>query len=784
MVNKKELSEEDVKTRYITPAIEDKGWTPQDWRMEYEYTDGRITVVNNTTKRGERKKIDYLLNYHENVPLAIIEAKDLRHTYDHGMQQGIDYAEGLKHAKSLQVPFVYASNGEAFLEHDMLTGKERKLAMNEFPTKEELWERFKQEKGLTPNQIKVINEPYYSTRESRKPRYYQRIAINRSVNAITNGQRRVMLVMATGTGKTFTAFQIVYRLLQSGIKKRVLYLADRNILVDQAMTDDFSPLLSKATKVQGGKMDSSYQIHFALYQQLAGREEDAGHEPFRQFKPDFFDLVVIDEAHRGSAKKDSQWRKILDYFDGPNVTHFGMTATPKNEKGASNIDYFGEPIYTYSLKQGIDDGFLAPYRVIRVNFDVDINGFRPTKGEKDANGQVIEDRQYTSKDFDRTMIIADRTKKVAKYVSDYLKKNHERFNKTIIFCEDIDHAERMRTALVNENADLVRQNPKYVMKITGDDKVGKSQLSNFEDVTSKYPVLVTTSKLLTTGVNVKTCKLIVLDQNINSMTEFKQIIGRGTRLDEAHGKTFFTIMDFKGVSRLFADPKFDGEPEDTVIDDDGQGGVNFNNGDKKADKKEKSDIGDKVSEGRTKYLVNNKQVQIVNSQAEYLDADGKLITTSLRDYTKKNVLGQYATLDKFIEKWRKSDNKQELLDDMENHGIFYKEIISDENLKDLDPFDLLVHLAYNQKPLSKSERVANVKKSGLLDKYQGEARTILETLLDKYKNDGIEELESRKTLSLPEFEQYGGPVKIILKVFGGKKNYQNAVSEMKEKIYS
>lgn len=428
MVNKSNLSEEDVKERYITPAIREKGWNPTDYRMEYEYTDGRITVLKNGTKRGKRKKIDYLLNYRENVPIAIIEAKDLNHTYDHGMQQGIGYAEGLKDYEALEVPFVYASNGEAFLEHDMITGKERKIAMVDFPSKEELWNRYKQEKGLTDNQIKAIDEPYYTTRESKQPRYYQRIAINRTVDAIAKGQRRVMLVMATGTGKTYTAFQIVYRLLQAGIKKRVLYLADRNILVDQAMTDDFSPLLSKATKVQNGKMDSSYQIHFALYQQLAGREEDAGHEPYRQFSPDFFDLVVIDEAHRGSAKQDSQWRKILDYFDGPNVTHFGMTATPKNDKGASNIDYFGEPIYTYSLKQGIDDGFLAPYRVIRVNLDVDVNGFRPTKGETDANGQLIEDRKYTSKDFDRKMVITNRTEQVAKYVSDYLKRNQERFN--------------------------------------------------------------------------------------------------------------------------------------------------------------------------------------------------------------------------------------------------------------------------------------------------------------------------------------------------------------------
>lgn len=765
------LSEEDVKLRYITPAIENAGWSHSDIRMEYFYTDGRINVINDKAKKGKRKKIDYLLNYNDNNPLAIVEAKDLTHTYDHGIQQGIDYAMGIKKAKMLEVPFVYSTNGQKFLEHDILTGEERTLPMQNFPSKEEMWDRYKKEKGLSGKQIKVIKESYYSSRDSCSPRYYQRIAINRSVEAIANGRRRVLLVMATGTGKTFTAFQIVYRLLKAGIKHRVLYLADRNILVDQALSDDFSPLSNIATKVQGGKMDSAYQIHFALYQQLAGREEEEGNEPFRQFSRDYFDLVVIDEAHRGSAKADSQWRKILDYFDGPNVTHFGMTATPKEEKGASNIDYFGEPIYTYSLKQGINDGFLAPYRLIRVNLDVDVNGFRPSKGEKDARGQVIKDKLYTSNDFDKNMIIEDRTKKVAHYLSEYLKQNNARFDKTIIFCENIDHAERMRRALINENMDLLKRDPRYVMKITGDDDIGKSQLSNFEDVTSKYPTLVTTSKLLTTGVNVKTCKIIVLDQSINSMTDFKQIIGRGTRLDETHGKEFFTIIDFRGASRLFADPKFDGEPENII---DSTNYRNSNNSVSCSKEGESSSVNEHRSH---QYVVTNRKVKILNDQVQYLDSDGHLITTSLRDYTRKNILGKYATLDEFLKEWHSTENKQLLLNDMEKNGIYYKEIISDEKLEDLDPFDLIVHLAYNQKPLTKTERVRNVKRSGLLNKYQGAARKILEDLLDKYKNDGIEDLENNEVLSLPKFEKYGGPVKIVFS-FGGKKQYQNAIGRL------
>lgn len=767
MDSKMTLSEEDIKNRYISPAIfETAKWNKSDSLMEYSYTDGRINVVNNVVKRGKQKRVDYLLHYKPNYPLAVVEAKDRKNhpSPSAGLQQGIGYA------KDLKVPFAYASNGDAFAEHDMITGTERTLELDEFPTKEELWQRYQRELSLSPEQIKAIEVPFYSSRDTYAPRYYQRIAINRTVEKIANGQRRVMLVMATGTGKTYTAFQIVYRLLKAGIKHRVLYLADRNILVDQAMSDDFGPLSGKITKVQGGKLDSSYPIQFALYQQLVGKEEDAGHEPFRQFKPNFFDLVVIDEAHRGSARADSQWHKILEYFDGPNVTHFGMTATPKREKGASNIDYFGEPIYTYSLKQGIEDGFLAPYKVVRVNLDVDVNGFHPLKGETDKHGRIFDKKLYTSSDFDRSLIIEQRTERVAKYVSDYMKDNNSRWDKSIIFCEDVEHAERMRQAFVNENSDLVAQDSRYVMQITGDDKEGKAQLSNFEDVTSKFPTIVTTSKLLTTGVNVKTCKIIVLDSNINSMTEFKQIIGRGTRLDPEHGKEYFTIIDFRGVSRLFADPAFDGEPIE-IAD-----GNNSSGHDRK-------NSGSEVNEGlHTKYEVSHS-VKVLGDQTQYLDDHGDLITTSLTDYTKKNILGKYATLDKFLQDWNSATKKQELLDSLEEHGILYQEIMKQENIKDLDPFDLIVHLAYNQKPLTKAERINNVKKSGLLDKYQGAAREILNKLIDKYKNNGIADLESNQVLSLPEFDQYGGAVKIML-TFGGKKNYENIIKQIKEKIYS
>ena len=604
LVSKRDMSEEDIKLRYITPAIDCKWDKHTQIRMEYFFTDGRVIVRGNTVERGQRKKADYVLFYKRNLPLAIVEAKDNKRSVGAGMQQGIEYAE------ILDIPFVYSSNGDAFLEHDMKHGTEREITLADFPTPEELWARYTDRQQITPEQEKLITEPYYFQIGEKTPRYYQRVAINRTIEAIARGQDRILLVMATGTGKTYTAFQIIHRLWKSGTKKKILFLADRNILVDQTMQQDFKPFEKVMTKISGRKLDSSYEVYLSLYQQLAGDENE---EPFREFTPDFFDLIVIDECHRGSAKEESRWRKILEYFKG--ATQIGMTATPKETKEVSNIDYFGKPIYTYSLKQGIDDGFLAPYKVIRVGIDKDLEGWRPPVGKVDAYGNEIEDREYNIKDYDRNLIIDDRTRTVAKRVSDFLRSTN-RFDKTIIFCVDIDHAERMRQALVNENADLVAENTKYVMRITGDNDEGKAQLDYFIAEDSKYPVIVTTSKLMTTGVDCKTCKLIVLDNNINSMTEFKQIIGRGTRLKPEYGKEYFTIMDFRNACRLFADPDFDGDP--IVIIDEGEIGTPD---DLPVEPPTSPPGGDDGGNGeppipRIKYRVNDVEVTIINERVQ------------------------------------------------------------------------------------------------------------------------------------------------------------------------
>lgn len=786
MISKKEMTEEDIKMKYINPALEKSQWNVEDILFERYFTDGRIEVRGNKAKRKNGKKADYLLHYKKNYPIAVIEAKDNKHSPEAGIQQALDYAA------ILDVPFAYSTNGDMFVEHDRILSKERTFPMSEFPTKEQLWERIIATKELTEEQLQVIQQPYHYTRGAKSPRYYQRIAINKTVEAIANGQRRIMLVMATGTGKTFTAFQIVYRLMKAGTKKRVLYLADRNILVDQAMTEDFSPLSEISTKVTDRKLESAYEIHFALYQQLAGNED--GKEPFRQFSKDFFDLVVIDEAHRGSANEESNWRKIIDYFDGPNTTHIGMTATPKNDKEASNLDYFGEPVYTYSLKQGIEDGFLAPYRVIRVGLDVDLEGYRPEKGKTDIYGELIPDREYGSNDFDKNLIIDDRTVAVAKYITRYLKDQDRRYDKTIIFCIDINHAARMRQALINENSDLYKLDDRYVLQITGDNQIGKSQLGNFADSNSKYPTLVTTSKLLTTGVNIKTCKLIVLDSNINSMTEFKQIIGRGTRLDEEHDKEFFTIMDFRNVTRHFADPDFDGEPIITKIIDgtDTEPEPGVFGGDNEDDTIDGSEggtfisdppTGDGSEKKRHVYHISDRRVKVLNDRVQFMDAKGKLITESIRDYSKKNILDQYATLDHFLNAWNHAERKRVLLEEMEARGVFLEELQKEEQLEEFDEFDLILHLAYDQKPLTKTERINNVKKSGYLNQYQEVAREVLEELLDKYKDDGIGELDDTQVLELKEFDKYGGVVNIIFK-FGGIEGYKKALNGMKEKLYT
>lgn len=775
LMQKHEMTEEDIKLRFITPAIESAGWDRQKQiKMEYNFTDGRVIVRGNVTARGKRKRTDYLLYYKPNLPLAIVEAKDNRHSLGAGMQQGIEYAE------CLDVPFVYSSNGDGFLEHDMKNGTEREIKLEEFPSPEILWMRYKGDTEMTSEQEALITEPYYYQLGDKTPRYYQRIAVNRTIDAIARGQNRILLVMATGTGKTYTAFQIIHRLWKSGRKKKILFLADRNILVDQTMQQDFKPFAKVMTKIEGKKLDSSYELYLSLYQQLAGDENE---EPFRAFTQDFFDLIVIDECHRGSAKEDSRWRKILEYFS--NATQIGLTATPKETKEVSNITYFGEPIYTYSLKQGIDDGFLAPYKVLRVGLDKDLEGWRPTAGQRDIYGYEIEDREYNTKDFDKNLVIDGRTAAVARRITRFLREN-DRFAKTIVFCVDIDHAERMRQALVNENRDLVAENPKYVMRITGDNAEGKAQLDYFIAEDSKYPVIVTTSKLMTTGVDCKTCRLIVLDNNINSMTEFKQIIGRGTRLKPDYGKEFFTIMDFRNACRLFADPDFDGDPI-VVIDDNGdEPPVIGPPIDPPVDPPvtPPGPGGDKPGgEKKHKFRVCGVEVTILNERVQYYDKDGKLITESVTDYSKKNILGEYATLDAFLAAWNGEERKQAIIDELQERGVLLEALRGVAGNRDIDDFDLICHIAYDKAPLTKAERANNVRKRGYLYKYSGLAQEVLSALLDKYMNEGIRDIENIEILSNDPFRKFGTPMKIA-KLFGGKAGYIQAIKELQNEIYA
>ena len=788
-MGKKDLSEEDIKARYITPAVEQAGWDKKQIRYEYAFTAGRIILRGNVTARGKQKRADYLLFYKPNFPLAIIEAKDNNHPVGAGLQQAIEYAE------ALDVKYVYASNGDGFVEQDLITGDIRNLSLDEFPSPDELYHRYLSESKKSDVEEKVMLEPYYYVPGYKQPRYYQRIAVNRTVDAVAGGQDRVLLVCATGTGKTFMAFQIIYRLWKAGIKKKILFLADRNVLVDQTISGDFKPFGGKMTKVENKKLDSSYEIYLALYQQLAG---DDGVEPFKQFKPEFFDLILVDECHRGSAKEDSAWRKILEYFSG--ATQIGMTATPVETKEASSQTYFGEPIYEYSLKQGINDGFLAPYKVIRIGLDKDLVGYRPEAGKLDDNGYEIEDREYNVKDFDRTLVLDERTKVIAKKVTEFLKKT-DRFSKTIVFCVDVEHAERMRQALINENKDLWNENHKYIMRITGDNAEGKAQLDNFIDEDSKYPVIAVTSKLMTTGVDAKMCKLIVLDNNINSMTEFKQIIGRGTRLLEDYGKTYFTIMDFRNASRLFADKDFDGNPEvvidiggddpieptgnpddtDNPVNGDGSGNGSENTGNSGGsdDGWGNGDDDDKPK----KYYVKDVKVEVLSERVQYVDKDGKLITESLIDYTRKNILGQYARLDAFLKKWNEAQKKQAIVDELREEGVLLDAVREETGQTDIDDFDLILHLAYDKAPLTRIERINNVKKRGYLYKYSELAQKVLGTLMDKYASDGLKEIEETKILQLTEFQQFGSPMKIV-KEFGGKAAYEKAVKELEDEIFS
>ena len=778
----KKLTEEDIKNRHITPAIESAGWAKTQILMEYFFTDGQVHVRGNTVRRGKRKKADYLLTHKDGqIPLAIIEAKDAGHTVGDGMQQAMDYAQ------ILNIPFAYSSNGSGFLEHDFFTGAVRALGVDQFPTENELWLRYLKGKGLNTNQEKIVTEAdHYDFILQKKPRYYQRIAINRTLEAIARGQRRILLVMATGTGKTFTAFQIIWKLLKTKTTKRILYLVDRNFLIDQTMQQDFKPFEKIMTKVQNRQLDSSYEIYMSLYQQLAGEDEQ---EPFREFQPGFFDLIIVDECHRGSAKEESQWRKILAYFT--EAIHLGMTATPKETKEISNITYFGEAVYTYSLKQGIDDGFLAPYKVVRIGLDKDLEGWRPYKGQVDENGNLIEDREYSSTDYDRNLIIDERTQAVANRVTKWLVANG-RFSKTIIFCVDIDHAERMRQALINENKELVAENPKYIMRITGDNPEGKAQLDYFIDAHESHPAIVTTSKLMTTGVDVKTCRLIVLDNNINSMTEFKQIIGRGTRLYPEMGKLYFTIMDFRNACRLFADPEFDGDP--VVIIDGGDGGDDWNPIDEGTSNGEDEPQGSDypmddppgfvppiIIEKVPKYHVRGVSVTIINERVQYYDVDGKLITESIKDYSKRNILDDYATLDEFLWAWTTAEKKQAIVDELQDHGVLL-EALKEKAQQDLDDFDLILHIAYDKKPLTKKERVEHVKKQGYLHKYSDVCQEVLSALLDKYMNEGIAELEDTRVLDNAPFDKLGSP-KRIAQLFGGREAYLHAVKELERHIY-
>lgn len=772
ILSKKQMSEEDIKLQYITPAITSK-WNRAKITMETRITDGKINLKGNFVFREKPKRADYILYLSANNPIAIVEAKDNTHSISHGLQQAIAYA------RMLDLPFAYSSNGDGFAEHDFLTGQEREFGLDEFPTEQQLIERYKKESGISPQQEVAIEQPYYSSQNTYPPRYYQRIAINRTVDAIARGQQRLLLVMATGTGKTYTAFQIVYRMLQSGLKRKILYLADRNILVDQSIQQDFAPLEKVIHKINVAKDDkstiTSHEVYFSLYQQLVGDDDK---EHFSElFLPDFFDLIIVDECHRGSAKEESRWRRILEYFKS--ATQIGMTATPKETKYISNLSYFGEPIYTYSLKEGIEDGFLAPFKVINIMTDIG-EGWRPRKGQRDINGMEIPDRIYTNSDYDYNIIIEDRIQQVAEEITKYLKST-DRMAKTIVFCATEDAALRMRNALANLNQDMMQQNPDYVVRITGGDDYGKSKLKYFISVAETYPVIATTSKLLSTGADCKMTKLIVLDEMIGSMTEFKQIIGRGTRLREKEGKTHFVVMDFRNVTRLFADPDWDGPIE---MDE------NYHPKDPnsygKADPVQPGVIKEPpASYGTQKPIVdrNGCKVQIIHKTVSVYDTNGKLLRQeSIVDYTKENIQGEYASLDNFIRHWSTHEKKEEIRDLLHDRGIDLELLKADQNMSDVDDFDFICHVAFDKKPLTRKDRANNVKKRDFFSKYSGVAREVLEALLDKYMNTGIYEIEKTEILKLDPFFKLGKPAKIA-GYFGGKQGYLKAVKELEKAIY-
>ncbi|EFE8087471.1 DEAD/DEAH box helicase [Escherichia coli] len=800
-LNLSNLTEADIITKCVMPAILNAGWdNTTQIRQEVKLRDGKVIVRGKVAARRTVKSADIVLYHKPGIPLAVIEAKANKHEIGKGMQQGIEYA------RLLDVPFVFATNGDGFIFRDATAAEgeclEKQITLDDFPSPAELWQKFCLWKGYTQAQLPVITQDYYDDGSGKSPRYYQLQAINKTIEAVSNGQNRVLLVMATGTGKTYTAFQIIWRLWKSKNKKRILFLADRNILVDQTKNNDFQPFGTAMTKVSGRTIDPAYEIHLALYQAITGPEEDQ--KAFKQVAPDFFDLIVIDECHRGSASEDSAWREILDYFSS--ATQIGLTATPKETHEVSSTDYFGDPVYVYSLKEGIEDGFLAPYKVVRVDIDVDLQGWRPTKGQTDLNGEVIDDRIYNQKDFDRTMVIDERTELVARTITDYLKRTNP-MDKTIVFCNDIDHAERMRRALVNLNPEQVKKNDKYVMKITGDDEIGKAQLDNFINPKKTYPVIATTSELMTTGVDAKTCKLVVLDQNIQSMTKFKQIIGRGTRIDERYGKLWFTILDFKKATELFADERFDGIPEkvmDTTPEDIADPDSDFEEKLEEISEHDDEqvtgvdeppappyqvtdtdDVGPLPEEDEKKirkFHVNGVAVGVIAQRVQYYDADGKLVTESFKDYTRKTLLKEYASLDDFTRKWQDADRKEAIIHELEQQGIIW-EVLAEEVGKDLDPFDMLCHVVYGQPPLTRKERAENVRKRNYFTKYSEAAQAVLDNLLDKYADAGVQEIESIQVLKLKPFDSMGTLPEIIKTGFGDRNGYNQALSELENEIY-
>ena len=766
-VNKKELKEQEIRTMFITPALKDKGWEVlKNMREEYYFTDGRVLVAGSQHSVAEGKKADYLL-YHNGKPIAVVEAKDNKHAVGGGMQQAIDYA------LILDLKFAYSSNGDAFLEHDFITGKETELKLDEFPTEEDLYKRYLDSKNYTPEELKIVETPYYYDAYSHEPRYYQRIAVDRTVEAIAKGQQRVLVVMATGTGKTFTAFQIIHRLHKSGAKKKILYLADRNILIDQTMVQDFKPFkkfMTKITSVGEGedKIDSSYEVYMALYHQLVGKEGKP--DPFLEVQKNFFDLIIVDECHRGSAKDDSAWRKVLEYFES--ATQIGLTATPKAEEGANNLDYFGEPVYTYSLLQGINDGFLAPYRVTADFINVDLQGWTPEEGERDLLGQEIEQKLYQRQNIGRDLAIKLRRKVVAHRITRML---HDigRMTKTIVFCSDIEEAAEMRTLLINMNADMCRKSPYYVTRIVGEDKEGKKQLDNFISVDEPYPVIVTTSELLSTGVDCKTCGLIVIDKEIGSMTEFKQIIGRGTRLRKDKGKWHLEILDFRNATAKFKDPAFDGDPEPPR----GKGGHGGGHG---------GGGGNTPPEpgGHEKYIIDGQNIHIAHEIVSVLGEDGKTMKTeSVQTFARNQIRRRFESLDKFVQTWSEAERKQAILDELKEYAILIDAVREkNEALKDADIFDIICHVAFDQPPLTRKERANNVKKRNYFGKYEGKAREVLEALLDKYAENGILDFERANILEIPPFNLIGKPTKII-KLFGGPAGFEQAIKELEEQIY-